>query len=217
VFSQQLVYAARVLGLTLPDVYLRDDDKAVDIQLANLVDKGELRPSFLVRAALFQGKTEREVAFLVARRAAFLRPEYYLRMLLSTNTELTVAALAAIVMIQPGFSVPPNLVAAVQQYLPEMKKRLAPHALAQLGAVVPRFVQAAPELNLAKWGHAVDAVAHRAGFMVCSDLEIAARAVAVEPVVVGGPTAKDKIRELVMFSISEGYFRARAQMGLAIG
>ena len=83
-------------------------------------------------------------------------------------------------------------------------------------AARPRFIQAAPEINLAKWGHAVDAVSHRAGFVVCGDLEVAARMVSAEPVVVGGPQVKDKIKELVLYSISEEFFNVRAQMGLTI-
>src|SRR6185312_7234061 len=173
---------------------LLGDNKAADIQLANAIEKSELCPSFVVRPHLLQGKTERELAFLSARRLAFMRPEYYLRMLLPTNTELKVALLSAIVMLQPNFPVPPNMVSTIQQYLPKMKKRMPPHALEQLDMVMQRFIKATPEINLAKWGHAVDAVAHRAGFVVCGDLEVAARAIAAEPVVVDGPSVKDKVK-----------------------
>ena len=90
-----------MLNVQLPDVYLLGDNKAADIQLANAIEKNELCPSFVVRPHLLQGKTEREIAFLAARRLTFMRPEYYLRMLLPTNTELKVALLSAIVMVQP--------------------------------------------------------------------------------------------------------------------
>ena len=215
-FSKLFYYVAQVLNVPLPEVFLVEDNKAADIQLANAIEKNELVPSFVVRPHLLQGKNEREVAFLSARRLTFMRPEYYLKMLLPTNTELKVVVLAAIVMLQPRFPVPPDTVALVQQYLPEMQKRMPPQALEQLGAVVQRFIQASPEINLAKWGHAVDAVSHRAGFVVCGDLEVAARMVSAEPVTVGGPQVKDKIKELVLYSISEEFFAVRAQMGLTI-
>jgi len=101
--------------------------------------------------------------------------------------------------------------------VPEMRKRMQPHALEQLGALVQQFVKATPEINLAKWGYAVDAVAHRAGFVMCGDLEVAARAVAAEPIAIDGPTSKDKVKQLVLFSVSEEYFAVRAQMELTIG
>jgi tetratricopeptide (TPR) repeat protein len=215
-FSKLFYYVAQVLNVPLPEVFLVEDNKAADIQLANAIEKGELCPSFVVRPHLLQGKNEREVAFLSARRLTFMRPEYYLKMLLPTNTELKVVVLTAIVMLQPRFPVPPDTVQLVQQYLPEMQKRMPPHAMEQLGLVVQKFIQAAPEINLAKWGHAVDAVSHRAGFVVCGDLEVAARMVSAEPVTVGGPQVKDKIKELVLYSISEEFFAVRAQMGLTI-
>jgi hypothetical protein len=100
--------------------------------------------------------------------------------------------------------------------MPEMQKRIPPHVLEQLAVVVNRFIQAAPEINLAAWGHAVDAVSHRTGFLICGDLEVAARMVSAEPVIVGGPQVKDKIKELVLYSISEEYFAVRAMMSLTI-
>jgi tetratricopeptide (TPR) repeat protein len=215
-FSKLFLYCAQVLNVPVPDVYLVDDNKTVDIQLANVIDKHEPCPSFVVRPQVLQGKTEREVVFLLTKRLAFMRSEYYLRMLLPTTTELKVVLLSAMVMLQPSFPVPPNLVAPIQQYMPEMKKRMQPGALEQLGAVVQHLVQTAAEIDLAKWGHAVDAVSHRAGFVMCGDLEVAARAVVAEPVVVDGPTSKDKVKQLVLFSISEDYFAVRKQMELTI-
>ena len=215
-FSKLFYYVGQVLNVPMPEVFLVEDNKPADIQLANAIEKTELCPSFVVRPHLLQGKSEREIAFLSARRLTFMRPEYYLKMLLPTNTELKVVVLSAIVMVQPRFPIPPDMVQLVQQYLPEMQKRMPPQVLEQLGAVVGRFVQASPEINLAKWGHAVDATSHRAGFVVCGDLEVAARMVSAEPVVVGGPQVKDKIKELVLYSISEEFFTVRAQMGLTI-
>jgi tetratricopeptide (TPR) repeat protein len=215
-FSKLFLYVAQVLNVPLPEVFLVEDNKSADIQLANVSERNELCPAFVVRPHLLQGKNDRELAFLSARRLTFMRPEYYLRMLLPTNTELKVVVLSAIAMLQPRFPVPPDLVQTVQQYVAELQRRMPPHAMEQLGAVVQRFIQAAPEINLAKWGHAVDAVSHRAGFVVCGDLEVAARLVSSEPVVVGGPQVKDKIKELVLYSISEEFFAVRAMMGLTI-
>jgi golgin subfamily B member 1 len=215
-FSKLFLYLAQALNVPVPDVYLVDDHKTVDIQVANAIEKHEPCPSFVVRPHVLQGKTEREIAFLLTRRLAFMRPEYYLRMLLPTHTELKVVMLSAIVMLQPSFPVPPNMVAPIQQYVPEMRKRMPPQTLEQLGALVHQFIQTTPEINLAKWGYAVDAAAHRAGFVMCGDLEVAARAVAAEPIAIDGPTSKDKVKQLVLFSVSEPYFAVRAQMEVTI-
>ncbi|HVV83476.1 MAG TPA: tetratricopeptide repeat protein [Kofleriaceae bacterium] len=216
-FSKLFYYVAQVLAVTVPEVFLIEDGKPADIQLANFIDKTELCPAFVVRQNLLQGKTEREVAFLSARRLVFMRPEYYLKLLLPTNTELKVALLAAISLVRPDFPITADVAQLVAQYKPEIQRRLNPAVFEQLGLVVNRFIQNAPQVDLARWGHAVDATSHRAGFVVCGDLEVAARMIQGEPVTVGGPQAKDKIKDLVLYSISEEYFGVRQQMGLVIG
>jgi tetratricopeptide (TPR) repeat protein len=218
-FSKLFYYVGQVLNVPLPEVFIVEDNKQADIQLANFVDKAELCPAFIVRPHLMQGKNEREVAFISARRLTFMRPEYFLKMLVPTNTELRVALSSAIALINPKFPVPAPDVPNVQAYVPEVHKRMQPQMLEHLAVVVNRFIQNAPTdpAFLVKWGHAVDATSYRAGFTVCGDLEVAARMVSAEPVSMGGPQVKDKIKDLVLFSISEDYFAIRAQMGLTIG
>ncbi|MEZ4399395.1 MAG: tetratricopeptide repeat protein [Kofleriaceae bacterium] len=216
-FSKIFYYVGQVLSVPIPEVFLIADQKPADIQLANFTEKNELCPSFVVREHLLSQKTDRDIAFLSARRLTFMRPEYYLKLLLQTNTELKVALLSAISLVRPDFPVPPDVFPLVQQYKPEIQRRLNPAVFEQLAVVVNRFIQAAPQVDLARWGHAVDAASHRAGFVVCGDLEVAARLVSAEPVTVGGPQVKDKIKELVLYSISEEYFAVRQQMGVTIG
>jgi tetratricopeptide (TPR) repeat protein len=211
-FSKLFLYVGKALNVELPDVYLVEDDKTADIQLANAIEKNQLCPSFVARPHVMQGKNERELAFVSARRLAYMRPEYYLRMLLTTNSELKLVLLSAIATCQPGFAVPASLQPTVQEYVARMRKRIP----ASLDVLVQRYMQAGLDMDVAKWGHAVDAASHRVGFALCGSLEIAARAIAAEPVVVGGPTVRDKVREVVLFSISEELFSIRSQMGLAI-
>jgi tetratricopeptide (TPR) repeat protein len=215
-FSKIFYYTAQVLNVTLPQVYLQPEQPG-EIAVANTADKGVLQPSFVVRANLLQGKPEKEIAFSAARWLTFMRKDHFLKLALPTNTELKTAFLSAIVMVKRDFPIPQDMRGMVGQYLPEMQKRMPPHHLEQLGAVVNRFIQAAPEINLSKWGNAVDATAHRVGFIICGDLEVAAKIVSVEPVVVGGPQVKDKVKELVVYSISEDYFKVRAHLGTTIG
>ena len=215
-FSKIFYYTGQVLNVPLPDVYLQPEQQG-EIAVANTQEKGQLMPSFVVRANLLSGRPEREIAFAAARWLTFMRPDHYLKLALPTNTELKTAFLSAIVLAKPDFPVANDMRGLVAQYLPEMQKRIQPQWLEQLGLVVGRFLQSAPEINLAKWGNAVDATSHRAGFVISGDLELAAKMVSMEPVVVGGPQVKDKIKELVLYSISEDYFSVRSHLGTTIG
>jgi hypothetical protein len=197
-------------------VYLQPEQPG-EIAVANVQERGNLMPSFVVRASLLQGRPEKEISFVAARWLTFMRPDHFLKLSLPTNTELKTAFLSAICLVKPDFPIPGDMRALVGQYLPEMQKRIQPQWLEQLGLVVQRFLQAAPEINLSKWGNAVDASSHRIGFIISGDLEVAARMVSVEPVVVGGPQVKDKVKELVVYSISEEYFKVRSHLGTTIG
>ncbi len=59
--------------------------------------------------------------------------------------------------------------------------------------------------------------ATRAGLLICNDLDVAARLVQTEPVSIGVADPKDKIRDLILWSISEEYFLVREHLGLIIG
>jgi hypothetical protein len=98
-----------------------------------------------------------------------------------------------------------------------MRSTVRPEWHEQLALVVQRFIATKGQADLAKWGTAVDLTSHRAGFVVANDLALAARYIQMEPAVVGGLTAKDKIKELVLYSISEEYFELREHLGLTIG
>ena len=67
-----------------------------------------------------------------------------------------------------------------------------------------------------RWSTAVDLTAHRAGFIVANDLTMSARFIQMEPPQVGGLSTKDKIKELVLYAISNEYFELREHLGITI-
>jgi len=134
-----------------------------------------------------------------------------------TVGELKIVFLAALRLVQPKFEVKADLQQPVGQYLDALRKLVPPQMHEQLGVVVQRFVTAKGEADLHKWSNAVDLTATRAGFLVANDLDVAARLVQTEPVSVGVAEPKDKIRDLIQWSISDEYFTLREHLGLVIG
>ena len=92
-----------------------------------------------------------------------------------------------------------------------------PGQIEQLALLVRKFAASQAEVNLNKWWSAVDLTANRVGFILCNDLEVAAKMVSTEPAVLGAKPPKEKVKELVLYSISEEYFQVRAQLGMSIG
>jgi hypothetical protein len=56
----------------------------------------------------------------------------------------------------------------------------------------------------------------RAGFLLSGDLETALKVITAEPQMPGDLTPQEKLKELLVFSTSDAYFKLRAQLGLAI-
>jgi tetratricopeptide (TPR) repeat protein len=65
----------------------------------------------------------------------------------------------------------------------------------------------------AAWRGATDLTANRAGFVVCGDLETAARAIAREGATLSGLATKERLLDLLGFAASEGYFAIRRHLG----
>ncbi len=215
-FSKVFNYVTQVLNIQQPEVYFRPEQQG-GMQLANTKEKGVLIPSLVVGAELLQGRGDKELAFPIARYLTMLRHEHYLRLTIQTNTELGIAFLAAVKLVQPSFPVPPNQAPTVDQYLMAMRQTVRPEWHEQLALVVQRFIQTKGQIDLSKWSQAVDLTAHRAGFIIANDLALSARFIQMEPATVGGMSAKDKIKELVLYSISEEYFDLRQHLGMTIG
>jgi hypothetical protein len=66
------------------------------------------------------------------------------------------------------------------------------------------------------WRSATDLTANRVGLILCNDLETAARLVATEPGAMTTLAAKDRLRDLLAFSVSEGYFAVRRHLGIHV-
>jgi golgin subfamily B member 1 len=217
-FSKVFNYVNQVLGVPQPELYLRPESPG-ELDLANAREKAQLTPSFVVGANLLQGRPEKELAYVVGKKLTLMRPDHFVRWptVVPTVAELKVVFLAAMRLVQPKFEVRADLQQPVGQYLQVLPKLVPPQMQEQLAVVVQRFFATKGEADLNKWSHAVDLTATRAGFLVSNDLEVAARLVQAEAVSVGVAEPKDKIRDLLQWSISDEYFALREHLGLIIG
>jgi tetratricopeptide (TPR) repeat protein len=214
-FAKVFNYVNQVLNVPQPELYLRPE-QPIAMQLANAQEKGILIPSFVVGSDLLQGRPEKELAFTIARTLTYLRPEHYLKLALLTNTDLKTVFHAALRLVNPKIPVKGDP-AVIDQYVQAMARGVNPAWIEQLAMVVKKFFETRTEADLGKFATAVELTAARAGFILCNDLDVAAKMVSQEPVAVGGMQAKDKIKELMLYSLSEEYFAVRQHLGLAIG
>jgi hypothetical protein len=173
----------------------------------------------VVFSGLLQGRPEKELAYVIGKRLTFMRPDHFVRWphVVPTVAELKIVFLAALKLVQPKFEVRADIAPAVAQYLQHLHRAVPPQMIEQLAAVVQRFISAKGEADIHKWSNAVDMTATRAGFLICGDLEVATRLVQGEPVSIGVADPKEKIRDLVLWSVSDEYFGLREHLGMQIG
>jgi hypothetical protein len=163
-------------------------------------------------ATLLQGFQTQDLMFICARHLSDYRGEHYIRTLMPSNTELKIVLMAALRLA--------NLVPAdpqADQFATEMRPKLQAAQIDVVGTLGRRFIQAGARTDVKKWLQGVEVTACRAGFLICNDLDTAARMItALGP---SGPVdlaPKDKVKELVLFSVSEEYFRLRQALGIQL-
>jgi tetratricopeptide (TPR) repeat protein len=216
--SRVFVYASQILGVSMPELYLRQD-WAGEMEFVSAREKQQLCPALVVGSALLQGKQEKELAYALAKRLTLLRADHIVRWprIVPQVSELKAFFLAALRLVQPNVPVSKDMEVPVGERVALLRKFLPPQQMETLAEVVRRFIDSKAEVDLHKWAIAVDYTSTRAGFLMCNDLEVAAQAIMSEPIAVGSADPKDKVRDLLQWSVSEEYFELRTHLGLAIG
>ncbi|MFH1130880.1 MAG: hypothetical protein V1754_06060, partial [Pseudomonadota bacterium] len=211
-FSKVFSYVTSVVNVGQADLFLKPD-QPVGLQIVHTTEA----PSFIVGADLLQGRSEKELAFAIAKQLTYLRPEHFMAAVFGAAAPLRTVFLSALSACNPQFSVPEAEKAEVEKILKQMRGRLHASQVEQLSLIVNEFLKTQGEIDLKKWLGGVEMTATRAGLILCNDLEVAARMVSTEPAVVGTLPAKEKIKQLVLYGVSEEYFSVRSRLGLNIG
>jgi hypothetical protein len=86
-----------------------------------------------------------------------------------------------------------------------------------LRLVVQKFVEDGAKVDLKRWMQSIEVTACRAGLLLCADLDIAKKIIAAEPQLPVDLTPQEKLKELIVFSVSEQYFTLRKALGIAVG
>jgi tetratricopeptide (TPR) repeat protein len=161
---------------------------------------------------LLQGMQPVDLQFLATKHMSYYRPEHYVRTLFPTVSELTVLLLAAIKLVKNDFDVPQEVMATVQTLAQQMQQD--PVNLEGLRKVVKIFLDQGGQVNIKKWFQSVELTACRAGFLLCGDLDVSKKMITMEPGLPGDVSPTEKLKDVILFSISEPYFRLRESLGI---
>jgi hypothetical protein len=117
----------------------------------------------------------------------------------------------------PSTPMPPEMKQQIRATAQELAKYMQPVQLEGLRMVVKKFIEEGAKANIKRWNQAVELTACRAGLLVCGDLDIAKKIIGAEPSLPGDLSPAEKMKELLLFAVSESYTQLRKALGISIG
>jgi hypothetical protein len=201
-------WAAQVLGVTLPELYLLDE---VPGGLAAVQTEP---PSTALGPGVRQGVGTSELAFLAGRHLAYYRPEHYALVFFPTVAELSALFLAAVKLALPEVPVPQALHEPVARMRKGLGQASTPEERAWLATAVKSLEGRGGRVDLAAWVRSVELTANRAGLLLCGDLTVACRRVRGEGRHVADVTDDERRDDLLSFVASPELAELRAALSI---
>jgi hypothetical protein len=208
--SQTIAYAAGVLGMEPPMTFQNPNDPG------GVSFLHAYTPAIVLGAAALQAEIPTQAAaFIAARHLVYYRPGFYLRHLVPTATGLRAWLFAAIKLISSSFPIPKELEGQVKDNMAVIEPTIVGPARELLASAVTKLLQAGA-IDLKKWVAGVDLTADRAGFLIANDLELAQEMIKAADDASSAVSQKERIRELVLFAVSDPYVAIRRRIGINI-
>jgi tetratricopeptide (TPR) repeat protein len=209
-FAKTFGWAAQVLGIQPPDLYVRNDVPGA------IVAVPASPPASVAGQTVLTGFQPQELTFMCGKHLSHYRGEHYIRTLFPTQAELTIMLFAGVMIAAPNTPMPQDMAAQIRATAQELAKHIQPVQLEGLRMVVKRFIDEGAKANIKRWNQAVELTACRAGVIVSGDLEVAKKILSAEQQLPGDLTAADKMKELLLYFVSEEYSQVRRALGIAV-
>ena len=208
--SQTLYYVQGVLGTRLPLVFQNPNDEG------SLGIVHARTPAIVLGRAAFDAQVQTQaLAFMAGRHMAYFRPGFYVRHLVPTGTGLKAWLFAAIKLCVPQFPVSADLQGPVSEAMAAMQEDFKGPEKDKLASVVSKLIQAGGALDLKKWVASIDLTADRVGAVLAHDLALTTEVIRATESSSSVPV-KERMKDIVLFSVSEEYFNLRAKLGVSI-
>jgi tetratricopeptide (TPR) repeat protein len=207
-FAKTFGFIAQMLGFpSAPRLFLLKD------RPGGLLYAAGDTPATVSGASLLSGPLPQDLAFLIGHHLSYYRNEHYITQLLKTRDELKVALLAAVRIAGLAPASEPNIETSAQS----IAQSLDPRALEDLKAACKLWNDNGARADLKQWLQGVELTACRTGLLACGDLEVAGRIVRDLPSAGAHDLPPgDKLKDLILFSVSEEYFALRQAIGTTI-
>ncbi len=209
--GRMLHHVSEMTATPLPEVYNCPND------VGGLAFLFAVPPAIGIGQGARAGGPQQALAFVAGRHLSYYRHGHYIRQLLPTGTGLRTWLFASIRMVAPKFPVPPNMENAVKECVNAIRTQLNSPQRDALRSLTQKLLEAAPELDMKGWMAGVDLSADRLAFVLSNDLKVANAVIDASAEEASAVSKKDRLRELLVYSVSEQYFELRKALGIALG
>jgi golgin subfamily B member 1 len=214
--SQILNYTSQLIGVPLPAVFV-PPTAPDEIDLVILLEGKQVFPAFILGRNLVTGRTDRELAFLLAKKLVGLRSDHFLLwpQVVPSLAELRVILAAAIKLVRPEYDLPDTDKLLVRKYVTFLQRALPPAQLLSINAAVEQLIASPDSIDLGAWATIAHDDANRAGLLACGDVVAAAREL-VKEARVRQTRPEEAILGLARWSVTTPFLDLREQLGLAL-
>ncbi|MCC6619797.1 MAG: hypothetical protein IT385_01000 [Deltaproteobacteria bacterium] len=208
----------KMYGVTPPDIYKGEEATGLEILQTN-------PPKLRLGTDMLGGRTDKELAFHVAKKLTYFRPEHVIATLYPREA-LEFLYLAGASLVDPNYQIvmrddiDPTTREGIKQQAGEIRavldKAMTPDLKQQLAAVMRSSWKRSPVPDLGRWHRAVELTAQHAGLVACGDPALTLDLIKGETIGMSKLKMPDKLKDHVLYVISEPYLQLRKQLGLQI-
>jgi tetratricopeptide (TPR) repeat protein len=210
-FNNVLNYVTQVTRLHRVEVY-RIPEGGNGILSANLNP-----PGMMVGGDILSGRSMQELAFICSKQLMMMGQHFYTATIDPTyerrKARLSTIVYTVMKLVNPAAEVPFK-----DDDLLESFRGIPAADLQEISKLIAKMSENQQQhLNLSKWLEMIEHSSNRLGFVLSNDLGAAVRCLKNEPGQFSKAPVQDRVRELVLYALSENYFKLRKALGLAIG
>jgi len=205
-------YCANKMTISpIPDLYL-DKRQNLGLRNATNIDK----PTMIIGSDMVQTtKSDRELTFVVSKLLTAMRPEHYLASTHLATEHIKQLFVAAMYHATGNENLLKQL-GQNREIVSQLDSDMPKAAMVELHKAIKRYLSTGNNPNLSRWRVHVDHTSSRVALLMSGDLQLAASCIKNQQNPIGKETVANRIRELVLFAISDEYFELRRDLGLSI-
>ncbi|MCB9716606.1 MAG: hypothetical protein H6712_22295 [Myxococcales bacterium] len=212
--ARYLAYAAQIFDVPTPDYFPRPKEPGglrIDVLCEGEGAKQRVYPTVLAGRDTLRDESEAGLKFRAAAAISRVRPGHILASVLPSVASLRHVFFGAASLA--GVEIPMDSTTEAERLAKHLKRFMTPAQVDQIGAL-SRKVLDRGEPDVKGWVQGVAYTASRAGLVLCDSIDSAAR-VLTQQGDEGMPVPfKDRIRDLVAYSVSVPYLKLRQDLGL---